>query len=240
MKKLFFFALFVPVLLFSCHFLHDERVKGNGLIKTENRSAGEFNKVSVSDNIDVYVRQDSSRTVRIEADENLLEYIEVNSQGGRLEIRPRKGYNLKGSKDIKVYVSGPSFREFDASGACNIFSENMINGEDLIDISLSGASDMKMEMSAPKINADLSGACSIQLKGQTKDFSVEGSGSVSVKCMELLAENVDVEISGAGNAAVFASVKLNVRVSGAGDVVYKGNATVNQHISGAGGVKKQE
>ena len=99
---------------------------------------------------------------------------------------------------------------------------------------------MKIELDAPEVYADLSGACSVQLKGSTKNLRMEGSGSSDFKCMELLAENVEVDISGSGYAEVYASVKLDVDVSGAGDIKYKGNATVNQHVSGAGSVKKVE
>ena len=44
----------------------------------------------------------------------------------------------------------------------------------------------------------------------------------------------------AGDAEVYASVKLDVSVSGAGNVRYKGNAVVNKSVSGAGSVKKVE
>lgn len=238
MKNFVVLSLVFSILCSSCHFVNGKKVRGNGSIKSENRTTSSFNNVAVSGNINIYVRQDSSTSVRVEADENLMEYIEVHSEGGRLTIGPKRGYNLKGSKDIKVYISAPSFNAFDASGACNIYTENEISSSGPIDISLSGASDVQMSLSAPKIMTRLSGAGSIQLKGETKDLSVDGSGSVNVKCMDMMAENVDVDISGAGNAAVFASVKLDVSVSGAGDVIYKGNASVNQHISGAGSVKK--
>ena len=59
-----------------------------------------------------------------------------------------------------------------------------------------------------------------------------------MQCFDLLAEIVRIDISGAGDAHVFASVKLDVDVSGAGNVRYKGNANVTQNISGAGSVKK--
>ena len=81
----------------------------------------------------------------------------------------------------------------------------------------------------------------LHLTGETKDFNVDGSGAQSIKCFELMAENAHVEMSGAGDAEVFASVKLDVHVaSGASDVKYKGNATVSQNVSGAGSVKKAD
>ena len=71
-------------------------------------------------------------------------------------------------------------------------------------------------------------------------MKVDGSGSSHFRCFDLMAEIVSVDISGAGDAEVFASVKLDVDVSGAGSVKYKGNATVSQKVSGSGSVSKVE
>ncbi|TAL49372.1 MAG: DUF2807 domain-containing protein [Chitinophagaceae bacterium] len=240
MRKLLFWSLIIIVTASGCREVFGKRIRGNGHIKTETRSASSFNSIDVSGSIDVYVKQDSVPSIRIEADDNLLEYVEVYNDGGTLHIHERDGVNLKPSGNIKVYVGGSGFRRFEASGACDIFSENRITSIDAIDIDLSGASDVKMELKAPKVSAELSGAGTIALKGETKDFRVHGSGSTDIKCFDLLTENTDVEISGAGDAEVNASVKLDVHVSGAGSVKYKGSATVNQSVSGAGSVKKVE
>ncbi|MBC7875043.1 MAG: DUF2807 domain-containing protein [Ferruginibacter sp.] len=224
----------------SCHYLDRERIRGNGVIKTENRTAGTFMNVDVSGNIDLYIKQDSSRAVNVVADENLMQYIVIKTEGDRLVVKPKDGYNLSGSKDIKVYVSSPVFKKLEASGACDIIGENRITSTEMIDIDLSGASAVKLELQAPKVEVEMSGAGTVALKGETKEFSVGGSGSTTIKCMELMAENVDVQISGAGSAEVFASVKLDVSVSGAGHVRYKGNAILTKSISGAGGVTKVE
>lgn len=240
MKKLIVFSFCFLLILGSCNIIGGERIKGNGNIKTENRQAASFVNVSVSGNIDLYVHQDSAYNVRVEADENLLEYIEIITEGEDLIIRPRKGYNLNGTRDIKVYVSSPSYNKLEASGSCDIKGENIIKSETRLDIDLNGSSDVNMEINVPEVRAELSGSGLIALSGITKNFSVTGSGSTDIKCMDLKSENVSVRISGAGSAKVFASVKLDVHVSGSGSVEYKGSATVNQNISGAGSVKKIE
>jgi len=234
-----FFALSLLVIFStSCNYVFRKQIRGDGNIKTESRTAGQFNSIDVSSSIEVYVKQDSVASVKIEADENLMEYIQVIHDGEILRIHPEEGYNLRPSGHIKVYVSSPAYKSFEASGACNIYSENKISSTDMVNINLSGSCDAKLELSVPKVSADLSGACNIELKGETKDFKVGGSGSTGIKSMDLLAENVDINLSGAGEAEVYASVKLNVEVSGAGSVKYKGNAAVSQSISGAGSVKK--
>lgn len=226
------------ILISSCNLVGGEKIRGNGNMKTENRTISSFDAVYVSGNTDLFVKQDSIFSVRIEADENLMEYIITELDGSTLKIRSKDGVNLKSSRSIKVYVSAPSFKHFNASGSCNIFGENKITSSEAIAIDISGASDVKMELMAPQIETDLSGASSLTLAGQTKDFKVNGSGSTDINCFDLQTENTIIELSGAGSASVFASLKLDVRSSGAADVRYKGNATVSQKLSGAGSVKK--
>jgi hypothetical protein len=233
-------AVLTSLIHISCRQVFGKRIRGNGEIKTETRSISGYNSIDVSGAIDVYVKQDSVQAVKVETDGNLLEYVITREEGGVLKIYPRNNSNLKPSRDIRIYVSGSDFKHFEASGACDIFTENKITGSERIDIDLSGASDVKMELNAPKVSAELSGAGTIALRGETKDLSLNGTGSTDIKCFDLMAENVDVRISGAGDAEVYASVRLDVRVSGAGGVKYKGNATVSQSVSGAGSVKKVE
>lgn len=240
MKRFSIIFILFSLLLVSCRFTTGKRIHGNGIIKTETRTTGQFNSVDVSSNINVYVKQDSVTSVKIEADENLLEYIHIKVDGSTLEVEEEDGYNLRSNKGIKVYVSSPSFKKFMASGTCDIFSENQIKSSEPITIKLSGACDVNMDIDAPKIGVDLSGAGTIVLRGQTKDFKVDGSGATKIKSFDLAAENTDIEMSGAGSAEIFASVKLKVDISGAANVKYKGNATVSQSVSGAGSVKKVE
>jgi len=107
-----------------------------------------------------------------------------------------------------------------------------------LDIDQSGASNAIVAVNAPIVTADLSGAGLIELSGETKQLSIDGAGSSDIKCFDLKAEDVEIDISGAGNAEVFASARLDVEVSGAGDVKYRGSPSVSQRISGAGNVKK--
>src|SRR6059058_479635 len=98
MKKIFLMALFASTLLASCHFLGGKRVRGNGNIKTEERSVSPFSKVEVHGNIDVYVIQGdakSAQNLRIEGDENLIPYVEISQEGDELIVRNRSGYNLR-------------------------------------------------------------------------------------------------------------------------------------------------
>jgi len=241
MRKILSFVLPVIILTSSCRMMGGKRVEGNGNIKTEERSVGAFSRVEVHGSIDVYVTQGELKPVRIEGDENLLQYIEVKQDGNKIEVRNRRGYNLDPSTDMKIYVTSPVFSDIDVSGACDIIGETKISNDDKIRLHVSGAGDIKMEVDVPRVTSDITGSGSVYLKGKTRDFSCDLSGAGKAHCFDLLAENAKIDISGAGNAEIYASIKLDAQVSGAGSVSYKGNATtVNQKVSGAGSVHKVE
>jgi len=238
MKQFILSAVVISIFFTSCGNLFGKRIRGNGNIKTETRSVTGYNSIDVSGAIDVYVKQDSTQNIRIETDENLLVYIVVREEGGVLRVYPKDNSNLKPTGSIKVYVAGPNFRKFEGSGACDYYTENKITNTESIAIDLSVSCDATMELNSPKITAEVTGAGKLILKGEAKDLNIDGTGSSDFRCFDLQAENVDVDITGAGDAEVFASVKLDVTVSGAGSVKYKGNAAVSQKVSGSGSVRK--
>jgi hypothetical protein len=241
MRKYVLLLAALPFVLGSCRHFWGKRVRGNGNMKTEERTVSSFNELEVSSTINVHVTQGDLKPIRIEGDENLLPYIEVEQDGNELIIKTKNGYNLDSRDGLQVFVTAPMFRKISVSGAGDIIGENKITGSDELEMNLSGAGNIKMEVDVPKISADISGVGSMYLKGQTKDVQIGISGAGSAHCYDLLAENTKVEISGVGSAEVYASVKLDAQVSGAGSVNYKGNATeVNQHVSGVGSVNKEQ
>jgi Putative auto-transporter adhesin, head GIN domain len=238
MKRLFVFAICSATLLSSCHFLHREHIDGNGNVTTQTRNVSNFKGVELSSAINLYIKQDAAYSVKVEIDDNLQPYIMVSEANGILYIKQENNTSLNATGKIKVYVSAPEFKYLEASGACRIIGENTLTSADAVDIHLSGASDAKLELKAPKISADLTGASDITLQGETKDFSIDGSGASHARCFELLSENTDVDLSGASSAEVIASVTINAKASGASNLRYKGNASISQDVSGAGSVKK--
>jgi hypothetical protein len=241
MNKFAWIALAFTVTLGSCRHFLGKRIHGNGNIKTEDRNVSNFKNVDVSGAAKVFVSQGDQYSVKIEGDENLLQYMEVIQDGNTVRIREKPGFNLLPTGDLKVYVSAPVYNKIDASGACDIIGQTKISNSENLEMHVSGAGDIKMEVDAPQLRSEVSGSGSIYLKGQTKDVDLNLTGAGHAYCYDLLAENTKVEISGAGSAEVYASVRLDARVSGAGSVKYKGNASdINQHVSGAGSVNKVE
>jgi Putative auto-transporter adhesin, head GIN domain len=237
MRKYCFLAIIAFLGLTSCRFL-GKRVHGNGIIKTQERTISAFNEVEASGDVKLIVVQGDLKPVRLEGDENILSYIEVVQEGERITIKTKEGVNLSPSGDLNIYVTSPTYKSIEVSGSSDIIGQTKITSSNELSLQASGAGDIKMEVDAPKITAGISGSGSINLKGQAKDLEINLTGAGHAYCYDLLTENTSVDISGAGSAQVYASVKLTADVSGAGNISYKGNAAVSQQISGAGSVNK--
>jgi hypothetical protein len=154
----------------SCHFIGGERIRGNGNITTVENSAKDFSGVDISGAADVYITQDSSYSVKVETDENLHSYLIIEVRGDVLRIKQEDNVNLRPTK-LKIYVSGPVFNRLEASGACQLYSENMLSSSEAINIDLSGASHAKLDIKSPGVRAELSGAGTVELKGRNKGFN---------------------------------------------------------------------
>jgi hypothetical protein len=240
MKKIVLFSLVIFVFATGCREIAGRRVKGSGHIITENRTATGFNSIDVSGAIDVFVKQDSTTSVKVEADDNILEYIEVHTEGSTLEIYTENNINLRPTNKIKVYISNPQYKEIQVSGASSVRCENEITSADALDVGLSGASEGSLELNAPKVSVNLTGASNASVKGKTKDFEGSVSGASEIRGFDLLSENANVDASGASHIEIYASVKIDGQASGASSVNYKGNAQSNVEKSGASSVNKKD
>lgn len=201
-------------------------------------TVGSFNSLDVRGNMKVSLRQESGSGVTIQTDDNLFEFLDVRVEGNTLVVDTRDGYNLNPSKDIIAYVSAPDFREIQLSGACDIVSEGIISGNEKLIISGSGSSEIELDVNVPAIETSLSGSGSVKLTGEARHFIANVSGSGDIICFDLVADNIQLDLSGSADVEVTANKQLDIDASGSSNVSYRGNAKVTQSISGSGSVKK--
>jgi hypothetical protein len=214
-------------------------VRGDGNTTTQERSVGSFSRVEVSGPFDVTVVQGASASVSVEADGNLQDYIEVEVEGGELQIRTRRGVSLRMKHDIHVTVTAPKYREIAVTGSGKVKSSSTLTS-DRLDLSITGSGDMKLDVDAPTVNTEVTGSGSMTLRGATRSFDAEINGSGELHAFSLLAEQTGVDISGSGDAEVYASKSLRVGIAGAGDVAYKGGGAVSQSVAGSGNIRKAD
>jgi hypothetical protein len=222
----------VPAILFACVQM------APGQLKKEERKVETFTHVELAISANVYLTQESTQKVVVEASENDLKEIITEVKNGHLKIKAQGWHSHL--KDVKVYISMAMLEGIALSGSGNIIAENEFRVGDL-DLAVSGSGDIKMnKLATKKVETSVSGSGDITVAGPGKaeSISIATSGSGDINAENFEVGSAEIAISGSGNARVNASDKIAAHVSGSGDVFYKGNAMVDIHISGSGRAKK--
>lgn len=239
--KNFLFLILAFFLISSCGYMGGEHIDGNGNWKTSERTVNSFDAVDVSGAVDVRITQGDIKPVKVEIDENLQDYIEVFVQSGVLVVKTKSGYNIDPSKEMIIYITAPKYKSIEVSGACKLSTQGKINNPEPLDVDITGAGEINMELNAPRTRLGISGAGSAVIVGETKEFELDISGAGKARCFDFKSETTTVDLSGAGDAEVFASVKLDASASGAGTIHYKGNpSSVSDNKSGAASISKAD
>lgn len=212
--------------------------RGSGNVVTETRQTGEFTGISVGGSFTVELALGPVTEVKVEADDNIIHDIETRVSGNVLKIGTKDHSGFRDAT-LKVYITAPEINKINASGAAQVKVAGELKSRDKIALDVSGASAITTAVDAPEISAEVSGAGHIDVKGRTRQYTAEVSGSGELKSGDLKSEETEVRVSGAGNARVYASVKLKAEASGAGNIYYRGGATVDSKTSGAGNVKNE-
>jgi Putative auto-transporter adhesin, head GIN domain len=237
MNKLFVLLFVACVSFSSCRFVTGQRIRGNGNVRTETRSPGNFKSVASHGSFDVFVSS-GEQAVKIEAEENLLPYIETYVEGYTLHVGTKDNYWLSPGRKVKIFVSSPDYESIRSYGSGDIIGESKITNSSRLELGVNGSANIKMDISAPEINTETNGSGDIFLRGETKSFAGEIHGSGNIKALDLRSDDATIKIYGSGDAEVFADRKLDVHVAGSGDVDYRGSAQVSSSIAGSGRVKK--
>jgi hypothetical protein len=232
--KQILFLLFSLTTLASCRF-----TTGSGNLISETRKVSDFDGISVGGSFDVEVKIGSVTSVVVEADDNIMKYIETTVSGNTLKIRTRDLNNYS-NVHMKVYITTPSLNNVKASASAEVDIKDILTGNNKLTFRASSSSSISAEVNAPEIEADVSSSATITLSGKTKTFKAEASSSAEIKAFDLLSENTTANVSSSASIQVFASVGLNAKASSSGSVDYKGAATVNKSISSSGSVEKKD
>ncbi|EGV42785.1 DUF2807 domain-containing protein [Bizionia argentinensis JUB59] len=218
-----------------------KRISGNGNIVTIERNTSDYEEIACYGSFDYILLAGTEGKLKIEGEENLLEYIITEVKDGKLIVKTEKGINLSTSrkKTIKIFIPFKDIEKVSLAGSGDIISKAPINTDEF-DVNLTGSGDITLDIFANEIESNLTGSGDITLTGKTTDLKLTITGSGDYSCYGLSAENTEVSISGSGDMEVVSNSNLKIRVTGSGDVSYKGNpAKEDTKVTGSGSISKR-
>ena len=206
------------------------RVEGSGNLTTKTFDYVDFTRVEAANGIQLELSYSSTYSVEITADDNVMEYIEVNKSGNTLKVKPKANTAFRSATMI-AKVAIPHLLQLDLSGGSEAYITGFHSSEDL-SVRLSGGSHINgfitpSDITVANANFDLSGGSHVRLIGSADGgISIDCSGGSHINLEGFSVNNADVKLSGRSHATVNVSGTLDVDISGGSEVIYIGNPTM--------------
>jgi hypothetical protein len=211
-------------------------LRGNGVAGDEIRTISGFTGVVSEGEFDVFIVPDSSFSVKLEADENLIQYIRTRISGNTLILDQGTRKCLRSDNPIRITVSMPQVEYLNLTGSGMITGDN-IEG-DLLKVELTGSGLIDLRgLNVGLLDALITGSGEMIFWGETVDADLDITGSGEIKAFHLESVNCIANISGSGNMEVNVEKKLIAYISGSGNIYFMGHPpTIEAHVTGSGAI----
>lgn len=192
----------------------------------ESRATGDFSIIELSDNVDLYLNQDSVCSVRIEAGENLMGGIITAYSAGKLSISNENSCNWVRNMEnpVKVFVSLPLLKQLLYRGYGNIVTEDTLRMHELvIDVfDGSGSLDFLIRNTTTRLNVH-EGVTDVNLHGRSGVCYIYNNGIGPVDALDLSTNITFITNHSVGNSYIQVNENLEAKIDYDGDIYYRGN-----------------
>ncbi|MGD2156486.1 MAG: head GIN domain-containing protein [Anaerolineales bacterium] len=231
-------------------------VRGSGTLDEEERPVSDFTEVELAMQGILNIELGERVSLRIEAEDNLLEHIETQVRAGRLTIDSERGVTLRNSMPIRYQLTVTELDTLVISSSGDIlapdleaehFSVNISSSGDLsmgdlicdsFNANISSSGDLMMgDLQADTLDVRLSSSGGLSIAGgsvQRQEISISSSGEYIAKNLE--SAEARVRISSSGAVTIWVRDDLEADISSSGDVFYIGDPEVDTTTSSSGDV----
>lgn len=218
---------------------NSERVRGSGHLTEEVRQIDKVTQVDLATIGVLFIEIGDHVELTIEAEDNLLEYIETNVRHGRLTIDNEDGIQLRPRKAITYHLMVTSLDAIVISSSGDVvIIDDIVSDEFAIEIGSSGDLDIgTIDCTEIEITINSSGDVSIdELNADVLDLSIRSSGDVKIARGQIGEQNIAISSSGDYNARRVASEEARVRISSSGDAHVRVSERLDARTSSSGDI----
>ena len=230
MKKLIVAALMV-VLITSGLVTGCTGVKliGSGNLVTETFDYSDFTGIKAENGMHVELISSDSYKIEVVADDNVIDYIEVNKSGDTLKIKPKSNTHFRNAT-LTAKVNMPDLYKLELSGGSHASISGFNSSHDL-SVRLSGGSHLSEPMIPGDIaagNADfnLSGGSHVALSGSAENLDVRCSGGSHIILKDFSVNDANINLSDGSHATVNVGGTLNADLNDGSRVTCIGEPTM--------------
>lgn len=210
-------------------------VRGSGNVVTEERPVNGIERIALYGIGEVEVAVGDTESLVIEAEENLLQYLETEVDNGVLELRTRNLINLQPRREIRYRVTVKSVEGLEILGSGNISLDQADTPS--MRLVIAGSGDISVgDLQADTLDVTIPGSGRITVSGEVGRQTVNIAGSGKYQAEDLRSRSAEVRLAGSGDMTIWVVEDLTVRILGSGDIRYYGSPSLSQTILGSGNI----
>lgn len=234
---LFIVAIFSIVACYAFGF--GER--GNRNIKKKEIPISNYSAIEALGSADIYYEQKPTGKpyLRVEIDENLIQFVKVQVQKGTLILGTKPNANISPSR-FRIYTNSQSLVKASLKGSGDLYLKGKIQS-DKFEVYVKGSGDVSADaLYAKSVSVAVQGSGDLTLKGRTDYLSATIVGSGDLNTGSLISRKADCKIQGSGDLLVNATDELSAEVKGSGDITYIGSPkSLNKSVRGSGSISRK-
>lgn len=229
MRSLFFLIIILSVLIMAgCG--PDRRqpqnnnvdITGSGRVISKEIGLADFDQVETGLSFGVTIRQGDSYSVLLMADDNFIDFIQVEKVGRTLtfDLKPGYAYNYRGVT-TKAIITMPHLHglHLESSGWVEI---NDFTEPDTFAAELTGSTALTGELDVNRAELSVFGSSYVGLSGSADELWADVCGSSQTDLQAFRAKDAAIEVSCNGLVLVNVSGRLDVNAAQNARVFYTG------------------
>jgi Putative auto-transporter adhesin, head GIN domain len=233
MRKNLFLILTITALGFATmaqkndNYDDKDGIEGSGNVITKDFTVKSFDELIASGVFNLQLSQGDKESVKIEADDNLMDLFIVENEGSTLKISMKKHSNFNSKKQMKVYITFKSLKSMNLSMVGGTSSDEKLKFADL-KLKNQSVGSVSLNMTLQTLNLENESVGSVKLEGSADNAVVKNNSVGSINAGNFVVQKMEIDNTGVGSATVNAEKELKYSDSFLGKVSNKGNATVKK------------
>jgi len=192
------------LLLIGNVYSQKEKIKGNKIVNTEEVAIEGFHTIEIYDNFEVAIDESSDNQVRIEADSNLHEHIQVTVQDSILTITSDKDLRRAKALNIEIFYAS-DIKKITLYNKAHIKSLSTINSGELT-VEANDNTEVFITADAGKLSCTANGKSTIEFHVTAKDVVYQINDNAEAKGI-VTTDNLKVDLYQKGSAKLEGTVQ---------------------------------
>lgn len=181
----------------------------------------DFTVLKITGLANVVLIQGSTSKVTFDIDPEFQEDFQLTTVDGVLNIGFGEEAFANKRKPI-VYVTFKDLKELRFSGVGDVSTEGDIKLDEL-SCKISGVGDITLDIDCKDLDVKFSGVGNVKVEGEGDSANYHWSGIGNLEASNMKSKDVELSLSGMGDAQIHATESLEVNLTGFGDVKYSGS-----------------